>query len=167
MGMSLYEIDYRIKAIIDSIYDAADENGEVGEVDLSELQELQEAREVKLENIALYAKNLDAEASAIKDEEKMLAERRKRLERKCESLKGILIHAMQADGNRKMFSPRYEAVLRDSKKTEITDIDKIPKKFMVKKVEYNPDKTLIKEAILEGKKVAGAQVIINTTITIK
>ena len=167
MGMSLYEIDTRIKGIIDSIYDAADENGEVGDIDLTELQELQEAREVKLENIALYAKNLDAEASAIKDEEKILAERRKRLEAKSERLKGILINAMKEDGNKKMFSPRYEAVLRDSKKTEILDIDKIPEDYIVIKTEKSPDKKAIKEAIEAGQAIEGAAVVINTTITIK
>ena len=101
--MTLYEIDSRIKEIIDNIYDQADEDGEVGEIDLTELKELQEAREVKLENIALYAKNLASEASAIKEEENILAERRKRLERKCERMKGILINAMKEDGNKKIF----------------------------------------------------------------
>ena len=68
MSVSLYEIDSRIQAILDGIYDAADENGEVGEIDLTELKELQAARETKLESIALYAKNLAVEASAIKNE---------------------------------------------------------------------------------------------------
>lgn len=166
-GMSLYEIDSRIKAIIDSIYDSADDNGEVGEIDLTELQELQEAREVKLENIALYAKNLASEASAIKEEEIILATRRKRLESKCERLKGILINAMKEDGNKKISSPRFEAVLRESKKTEITDMEKIPEEFIVTKVEKNPDKTAIKKAIEAGQEIAGASVVMNTTITIK
>ena len=166
-GMSLYEIDTRIQAIIDSIMDAADENGEVGEIDLTELHELQEARETKLENIALYAKNLAVEASAIKAEEITLADRRKRLERKCERMKGILINAMKEDGNKKISSPRFEAVLRDNKKTEILDPEAIPDEFIITKVEKNPDKTAIKKAIEEGKDVAGAAVVINTTITIK
>ena len=167
MSMSLYEIDSRIREILDSIYDAADENGEVGEIDLTELTELQEARQVKLENIALYVKNLAVEASAIKEEENTLADRRKRLERKCERLKGILINAMKEDGNKKITSPRFEAVLRDSKKTEITDESLIPEEYLNIKVTKTPDKTAIKKAIEEGKQVAGAQVVDNTTITIK
>lgn len=167
MGMSLYEIDARIKAIIDNIYDQADENGEVGEVDLTELTELQEAREVKLENIALYAKNLASEASAIKEEENTLAERRKRLERKCERLKGILIGAIKEDGGKKISSPRFEAVIRDNKRTEILNPDLIPEEFIVTKIEKNPDKTAIKKAIEAGQEVAGATISINTTITIK
>lgn len=165
--MTLYEIDSRIKEIIDSIYDAADENGEVGDVDLSELMELKEAREVKLENIALYAKNLAVEALAIKEEENTLAERRKRIERKCERMKGILIGAMKEDGNKKISSPKFEAVLRDSKKTDIIDETLIPEEYMNVKVTKTPDKTAIKKAIESGVEVAGAQIVDNTTISIK
>lgn len=168
MSMSLYEIDTRIQQIIDNIMDAADsETGEVGEIDLTELHELQEARETKLENIALYIKNLTVEASAIKEEENTLAERRKRLERKSERLKGILIDAMKADGNKKISSPRFEASLRNSKSTEITDMEKIPEKYINIKTERSADKKAIKEAIEAGEEIAGAQVIISTSVTIK
>ena len=115
MSMSLYEIDSRIQAIIDNMFATVDENGEIADdIDLAELEELQEARQVKLENIALYIKNLAVEASAIKEEENTLKDRRKRLESKCERLEGILINAMKADGNKKISSARFEAVLRDS-----------------------------------------------------
>ncbi len=168
MGMSLYEIDTRIQAIIENMFATVYENGEISEeIDLSELEELQEARQVKLENIALYIKNLAVEASAIKEEENTLKDRRKRLESKCERLEGILINAMKQDGNKKITSPRFEAVLRDNKKTEIRDASLIPEEFLNVKVEKTPDKTAIKKAIEAGQEVAGAELIINTTISIK
>ena len=168
MGMSLYEIDTRIQAIIENMFATVDENGEISEeIDLSELEALQEARQVKLENIALYIKNLAVEASAIKEEENTLKDRRKRLESKCERLEGILINAMKQDGNKKITSPRFEAVLRDNKKTEIRDASLIPEEFLNVKVEKTPDKTAIKKAIEAGQDVAGAELIINTTISIK
>lgn len=168
MGMSLYEIDTRISAIIENMFATVDENGEISEeIDLSELEELQEARQVKLENIALYIKNLAVEASAIKEEENTLKDRRKRLESKCERLEAILINAMKQDGNKKITSPRFEAVLRDNKKTEIRDASLIPEEFLNVKVEKTPDKTAIKKAIEAGQEVAGAEIIINTTISIK
>ena len=168
MSMTLYEIDLEIKETIDSLMDSVDENGEITDADLiSKLEELKQARETKLENIALYAKNLAVEASAIKDEENALADRRKRLEGKCERLKGILINAMKADGSRKLFSPKFEAVIRESKKTEIIDESLIPQEYLKTKITYTPDKTAIKKAIEEGKQVAGAEVVDNATITIK
>lgn len=164
---SLYEIDSRIQQILDNIYDSADENGEVGDIDLTELHELQEAREVKLENIALYAKNLASEASAIKEEEITLAERRKRLERKSERLKAILINAMEYDGKKKLSTARFEVTIRYSEKTIITNIDEIPDEYITMKVERNPDKTAIKAAIKAGQEIAGAEIEINPSITIK
>lgn len=74
---SLYEIDSNIKSILDSVLDQTDENGEfTGDIEsiYDSLNELQEAREAKMENIALYAKNLSAEALAIKNEEKIYSQ---------------------------------------------------------------------------------------------
>ena len=167
-NMSLYEIDLQIKETIDSLMDSVDENGEICDYEImNRLEDLKAARETKLENIALYAKNLAVEASAIKNEENTLAERRNRLERKCERLKGILIDAMKADGNNKISSPRFEAVIRDSKKTNIINESEIPDRYMVTKTTKTPDKTAIKAAIEAGKKVAGAELVENSTITIK
>lgn len=163
---SLYEIDSNIRAFIDRIFDAADENGEV-DIDLSELEELKEERRVKLENIALYAKNCASEASAIKNEEIILAERRKRLERKCERLEGILKQSMMENGEKELSSPRFRAKIRDSEATEITDEAALPEEYIITKVETKPDKTAIKKALKDGKAVAGARLIINHNLKIE
>ena len=57
--------------------------------------------------------------------------------------------------------------MRDSKKTEIIDESLIPDEYMNTKITKTPDKTAIKKAIEAGTEVAGAQVVDNTTITIK
>ena len=69
---SLYEIDRDIQAFIDGVFAMADENGEV-DIDMDILEDLKEQRQTKLENIALYIKNLASEASAIKEEEESSA----------------------------------------------------------------------------------------------
>ena len=156
---SLYEIDNGIKAILDSILDAVDENGEItGEIDTSSLEELQEAREAKMEAIALYAKNLASEALAIKNEEIILAERRKRIERKCERLEGILMNSLILNGEKKASSARYEASVRYYDETRITDEAKIPEEFLKVKTTKTPDKTAIKTAIKAGQAVEGAEI---------
>ena len=71
--MTLYEIDNEIRAFLDKMLDAVDEEtGEIIDIDPAELEQLNEAREQKIENIALYIKNLEADAKAIKEEEKNL-----------------------------------------------------------------------------------------------
>ena len=59
--MKLYEIDAAIMECIDL------ETGEI--VDADRLTALQMEREQKLENVALWIKDLDAEAKALKAEE--------------------------------------------------------------------------------------------------
>ena len=166
MGLSLYEIDSRIKGIIDGLYDSVDENGEVGEVDLTELLQLQEDRKTKLENIALYIKNLDAEAKAIKEEEEKLTKRRKSIENKADRLRALIIASMKEAGDDKLETARCKAKIKDNEQTEIIDLEQIPEEFISIKTEKKPDKTAIKKAIKAGQTVAGAQIIINTTIKI-
>ena len=171
--MSLYTIDQNIKAVIDSLYDRVDENGELIEVtaeDLQIIEQLNEERNTKLENIALYCKNLDSEAQAIKAEEESLKKRRERIERKSEGLKNMMIYSLMANGDDKFESSKCCAKIRESKATDIINKDLIPEKFIKVKTfepEYNPDKTAIKKAILAGEEVPGAAIKINRKLNIE
>lgn len=80
--MNLYEINNEILSLIDV------ETGEISNFD--KLEELNLARETKLENIALWIKNLKAEALALKVEKDTFAERQKQAENKAEKLKDYL-----------------------------------------------------------------------------
>ena len=76
----LYEIDERLRALVD--WNADVETGEIVEDDktFNELfDEIQMDLQSKIENTILFAKELDAEAEAIKAEEKKLAERLRRI----------------------------------------------------------------------------------------
>jgi hypothetical protein len=79
--MKLYEIDQKIA----EIFDAMTVDEETGEATLDEeaLDELQEQRLEKLEGAALYVKDLEAMARAIREEEKALAKRRQSMEAKA------------------------------------------------------------------------------------
>ena len=74
MSLSLYHIDQALEALIDP------ETGEL--LDYDAFEQLQMDREHKIENMVCWSKSLDAEAKAIRDEEKELAERRRTMERK-------------------------------------------------------------------------------------
>lgn len=165
--MTLYEIDSQIKGIIDRLYDEMDENGEVGEVDFSALESLNDERQNKLENIALYVKNLEAEAGAIKAEEENLSRRRKRLENKAKGLKFLLIRSITENGDKEISTARCSAKVRESIATEIMDINLIPKEFISEKVDISADKMAIKKALKSGEEVAGARLVVNKTIRIE
>ena len=108
--MNLYNIDAAIMALVDP------ETGEI--LDYEAFAELQMEREQKLENMALWHKNLTAEAAAIKAEEDNLAARRKDLEAKAEKLKQNLIEALGGDPFK---TPRVVCKFTKSQKVQIQD----------------------------------------------
>ena len=72
--MKLFEINAALEELLNQ------QDPETGELtcDLDQLDALMMERDEKLEGLALYCKNADAEAKAIREEEKTLAERRRR-----------------------------------------------------------------------------------------
>ena len=175
--MSLYTIDLDIKNLIDNLYNRVDENGElidVTEEDLAEslkqISELQGERQNKLENIALFCKNLDSEAQAIKAEEESLKIRRERIERKSDGLKRLMMNSLMANGDTEFSTPKCYAKIKETVATDIIDMDLIPEEFIKVKTfepEYKPDKVAIKKAIKAGEDVPGAVLKVNRKLNIE
>jgi hypothetical protein len=152
--MKLYEINEAILNCVDP---------ETGEADPEKLDELMLMREEKLEGLALWVKDLKAEADAIKAEEKALAERRQAKERKAESIKAYLEKVLAAQ---KFETSRAVCSFRKSQKVEITDLDKIPDDYL-RYSAPTADKTAIKAAIKDGLIVEGAELVDSVTMSIK
>ena len=87
--MTLYEIDSEILACVDP------ETGEI--IDPEALNGLQMERDRKLEGVALWVKDLKAEAEAIANEVKALTARKKAAENKAERLKAWLAEALDGE----------------------------------------------------------------------
>ena len=86
---ALYEIDQEILDCVDL------ETGEI--LDSAKLDALQMERERKLEGVALWVKDLKAEAEAIGNEVKALTVRKKSAENKAERLKAWLAGALDGE----------------------------------------------------------------------
>lgn len=152
--MKLYEINEAILACVDP---------ETGEADPEKLDELMLMREEKLENLALWVKDLKAEADAIRAEEKVLAERRQAKERKAESIKKYLEKEL---AGQKFETSRAVCSFRKSQKVEITDLDKIPDDYLRYSLP-TADKAAIKAAIKDGIDIEGAELVDSVTMRIK
>ena len=153
---SLYEINEHLLNLTDS------ETGEI--TDWSAFEALQLARDEKIENIALYHKNLLAEAAALKAEEKSFAERRKRAENKAESLKRYLDSALQGQ---KFTSTKVAISYRKSTSVEV-DETKLPANWLREiPATHVVDKVEIARALKAGETVEGATLITNNNIQIK
>lgn len=167
--MSLYDIDSKIREIIERGFIVDEETGEV--IDSTEeinakLEELEFDRTSKIENIALYLKNLEALTSSLKKEEEALAKRRKVKENRIEILKAYLTQSMTAAGENGIETSKV-CISFLKRENVITDADKLPKKWLTKTVTFKPDKMAIKKAIKDGLKVKGASIEVKTHIQIK
>lgn len=107
---TLYEINNAILECCDM------ETGEI--LDVERLEQLQLEKEQKIEGVALYIKNLDAEAAALKAEEAALADRRKAKENKAARLKEYLASALNGQ---KFETARVRLSFRTSTGVEISD----------------------------------------------
>lgn len=152
---TLYEIDQGILNCLDM------ETGEV--IDPDKLSELQMERDTKIENVALWIKNLNADIAAYKAEKDSFAEKEKQAKTKLEGLKNWLTFAL--NGN-KFNTAKVSVSYRKSEAVEV-DEEAVPKKWMVKKVTFAPDKTAIKNAIKQGQKIKGCTLVEKNNIQIK
>lgn len=153
--MKLYEIDQAIMDLVDN------ETGEI--IDIEMFNSLKMERDAKIEGVALYIKELKAEAEALKAEKMAFAERQRVAENKVESLKKYLAYALNGQAFK---STKAVVSFRKSQVVDIPDIYKLDENFLRYK-EPEADKTAIKEAIKSGKTVAGATLIENTSVIIK
>lgn len=152
--MKLYEIDQAIMGLVD-------ETGEI--IDIEAFDSLQMERDAKIENIALYIKDLRAEAEALKAEKIAFAERQKVAEKKVESLKNYLAYALKGQAFK---STKAVVSFRKTQQVDVPDIYALDENFLRYK-EPEADKTAIKEAIKAGQTVKGATLIENTSVIIK
>lgn len=153
--MTLYEIDQKLLDCIDL------ETGEI--LNEERLNELQMERNEKLEKVALWIKELNAEADALKAEKQAFADRQKAAENKAESLKKWLANALAGE---KFKTTKVMVSFRKTQSIEVADIFALDENY-VKYSEPTADKAAIKKAIEAGEIVKGAQLVEGTSISIK
>ena len=159
--MTIYEIDNEIMNCVDM------ETGEV--IDTEKLNELQMERDAKIENVALWIKELKAEAEAIKNEKQALAERQRVAENKAESLKNWLAYALNGE---KFKTAKCSISYRNSESVEVTEegLEALMREHedLLTYETPEPNKKAIKDAIKnDGLDVAGIQLIQKTSTIIK
>lgn len=151
---NLYEINKQLLECVDL------ETGEV--VDYEKLKELNVERNEKIENIALWIKNLVSDAEAFEKEEKAFEIKKKIAKNKAMSLKRYLEDFL----NGETFSTnKVKISYRKSKSVVVEDPLAIPERYL----EFEPkvDKTRIKQDIEQGIEVAGAYIEEKQNIQIK
>lgn len=163
--MTIYEIDSSIAELLDP------DTGEL--LDYEAFAALQMEREAKIENMALWYKDLSAEAKAIRDEEKALSERRKHAESKAERLKEYLDIALAGQTYK---TPRVSVSYRKSTALEIAEediptvIEELETCGLENCIQYQApkiSKTELTKALKAGAVVPGAELVEHNNIQIK
>lgn len=161
--MNLYEIDQAIQDLVDP------ESGELK--DYEAFEKLQIARDKKLENMALFIKNLTAEAKAIKEEEKSLKERRVAAENKAERMKEYLRRALDGE---KFKTARCSVIYRKSTALEVDNavaaaewLDNHGHVDLVVYSDPTVDKRAVGDLIRQGVEIPGATLVERTSMTVR
>lgn len=139
------------------------------EVVADTLESLGGELELKAQNVALFCRNLEATAAAIKEAETGMAQRRKALERRVSDLKAYLLGAMQTTGIKKIEGPYLRIGIRDNPEAvEVFDAAQVPAEFMrqPEPPPAAPDKTAIKSAIKSGTEVPGCKLTLSHRLDI-
>ena len=163
---ALYEIEQEILDCVDP------ETGEI--LDAEKLDALQMEREKKLEGVALWVKDLKAEAEAVKAEADKLNARKKALENKIDGLKNWLLMALDGE---KLNTPRCKVYQTHSQRVAIVGDEKDliawlerntedPREFIrYKEPELRKDE--IKKALKDGEKIEYAKLEETESVVIK
>ena len=161
---ALYEIDQDILDCVDT------ETGEI--LDSKKLDALQMERDAKLEGVALWIKDIRAEAKAVKAEADKLTARNKALENKAERLKDWLKSSLEGQ---KLKTSRCNVYYNHNERLHVDDdqvlINEIKKRFDNSLDYICQTETLrkdnIKDAIKNGTTFANAWIEPTESIVIK
>ena len=161
--MNIYEIDSAILDLIDP------ETGEV--MDYEAFDALHMEREQKIDNMALWIKDLDAEQAALDNEAKKMTERRDAARRKRDRLKEYLARVLDGE---KRSTPQYAVSYRNSEACELYD-EGAAIMWLVAHgyddgyviVKESVSKTAVKELLKRGEEVSGAVLVKRQSMSIK
>lgn len=157
--MNLYEIEKEIMSCVDM------ETGEI--IDCEKLDALTMERDQKIENIALWVKNLEADAKAYKEEKDSFAQKQKAAENKAKSLKEYLSRFLAGTTYK---STKVNIGFRKSESVDVFSLESLIEYGNADYLKYKEpeaDKTAIKAALKSGANIPGCVLVESNNIQIK
>lgn len=162
--MSLYSLDSKIKACIslDAEHVVDTEDGEI--LNLEQFEALQMERAAKLENLACYIKNVEAEAEAIYTEVDALSKRARVKKNEAERCKNYLAQLLEGE---KFETSRCKVTFRTNTVCNVLDLSKVPEQFLRRKEIVEANKVDIKKFCKDGAKLPGVEVVTKQSMVLK
>jgi len=134
------------------------------------LESLSGDLEVKATNVAMFVRNLEANAESIKAAEKQMEKRRKAIEAKAERIRNYLKDNMARTGITKIDCPYFALSLRNSPPAvEVINADEIPAQYFDIPEPPAPvlNKNRLKDDLKNGIIVEGARLTQGSYLQIK
>ena len=160
--MRLYEIDTNLRSLWDKI---DEQEGELTEEDIQALNELEIALNDKLEGYGVIIRELNAEIEECNSEIKRITEIAKHKKNASERLKKTLQEYMLNNKLDKFESLKVKISFLKSQSLEIEEGAELPDDLM--RIKKEPDKTAIKEYIVNGGELKGVFLLDKKNIQIK
>ncbi len=154
MNLSLYQIADEYLRDLDRLNEADLDDQTFADT----LESLGGELEVKATNVAMFIRNLEANAEAIKAAEAAMTARRKALENKVERIKTYLLGNMLRTGITKIECPYFKLSVVDNPESVVIDsLASVPAEFMrqPETPPPAPDKVALKDALKAGQVIDG------------
>ncbi len=171
--MKLYEIKNDFAALFDQFEEISEEENaeEMLEAWFDTLDGIEQKFQEKAVAVAVYIKNITAEAEDLKAEENALKARRRVKENSAERLKKYLLDGMTTVKLNKIDAPRAAISIRNNPESVfIADEKEFIKNANTSFLRQKPpeiDKTAVKTALQAGKTIDGAKLIRTRSLQIK
>jgi len=165
MSQSLYEIATTYRADVARLADL----DLPAEVVTDTLDAMSGELEVKAQNVVMYARNLQATATAIKEAEEQMAKRRKAIESRAKHLLEYVQGCMETAEVQKIECPHFRlAIQAKPPSVDVYEPGLLPVEYMrtPEAPPPAPDKAAIAAAIKAGKEVPGARLVHGTRLAI-
>lgn len=164
--MKLYEINQHYLDVLENGFSFDEETGEIL-FDKENLDQLEGAFEEKVDNIACYIKDLEGLKSAIDQEAKSLAERKKQTQTKIDNLKQYLLDSLTMRDLNKYETPRNKLSTRKSTSVKVTNENLIKAEYFTEKVERKLDKKTLLKDLKDGAEIEGAELQVKQNLQLK
>lgn len=164
--ISLYQIAQEYRGIVERLMDTQTDETAIADTLEAEAYPL----EVKAQQTAYAIKNLEALASAIKQAEQEMADRRKSIEKRAANLREYTKTCLEVAGVQKVDCPHFAlSIKKNPASVEIFEAALIPASFMrqPEPPPAAPDKAAIKAALQSGTDVPGAMLTQGSRLDIK
>lgn len=160
---NLYEITERYNNLLELL----DNEETTQDILNSALNELQDEFNEKALNIVKFIKNLESDVNGLDAEEKRLKAKKMAYKNKIDGLKKYLENGLIVSGFKKLDLGVFNiSIAKNPPSLNILDEKLIPKEYLIEQAP-KIDNTSIKNAIKEGKDVAGCELVQKESLRIK